>query len=164
MKNYKKSSREQVSVHAVDSRWNATALIGEVRRAHRIMVRSHAVVTNQDFEDVIDCPGDAFLYLDPPYYVKGGELYQHAFQHEDHLRLAACLERSTNPWLLSYDDAPEIRELYKFAEIRSVSLNYTISGAREKSELLICPRSLAHLFDSAAEKNKEQSGTDIFED
>ena len=86
---------------AIASRWNAERLCGEVRRAHEDMLKSNAMVTNLDFQAVIDEPGQAFLYCDPPYYQKGPELYPHAFSESDHLRLADCLRRTANPWLLA---------------------------------------------------------------
>jgi DNA adenine methylase len=149
--------KDQGSDYGIDCRWNPDTLCNKIKKINRMLVQSKTKVTNLDFAEVIDAKGKAFVYLDPPYYVKGGELYQHAFQHEDHLRLAACLERTKNPWLLSYDDAPEIREMFKFAAFKEVVLSYTISGAREKTELLIYPHKLAHLFE-------EDRGINILDD
>jgi DNA adenine methylase len=158
--------RAQGSDDAVGSRWNAESLCGEVRRAHRLMAASGAVVTNLDFEEVLTASREAFLYLDPPYYVKGSELYQHAFTEADHLRLADGLRRSTNPWILSYDDTPEVRELYAFAQVLEMTdLRYTINTSRTKGELLILSPNVPNLFDRVAAKRKYAcAGRDIFEE
>lgn len=125
--------RSQKFEGAISSRWNPETLCREIRRAHELMCKSSAIVTNLDFAAVIDAPGRAFLYLDPPYCEKGPELYQHAFTESDHLRLADCLQRTPNPWLLSYDDTPEIREMYAYAEIVELTdLPYSINTARTK--------------------------------
>lgn len=55
---------------------------------------------------------DTLLYLDPPYYHRGRELYSHAFTHAEHVELADWVKTVDTPWLLSYDDAPEVRALY----------------------------------------------------
>lgn len=93
-------------------------------------------VTNQDFEKLIVKDGeDVFIFLDPPYYTatklygKGGSL--HAFDHE---RLAKLLNRTNHKFLITYDDCPEIRDLYKFAKIESWSLQYGMNNCNLQRE------------------------------
>src|SRR5690606_910384 len=52
-----------------------------------------------------------FLYLDPPYYHKAEQLYGHLFDEKKHRSVRDFLLSITVPWMLSYDDAPEVREL-----------------------------------------------------
>jgi DNA adenine methylase len=98
-----------------------------------------------DFEKLITRNDrvDTFFYLDPPYTVtaKGG-YYEHEFKEEDHRRLAALLKGVQGKWLLSYDDAPLIRSLYrgfKIEETKPVAYSLTlVNGQRpHKRELLI---------------------------
>lgn len=91
-----------------------------------------------DFDEMI-LGDDSLLYLDPPYYEQGPSLYKHAFSTVDHERLARLLRKRTSPWLLSYDDCPQIRSLYQWALVKTVPVNYSITGASRRSELLICP-------------------------
>lgn len=72
------------------------------------------VVLNKDFEAVIhlrDSP-DSFFYCDPPYY--GTEKYylNVNFTVKDHERLANVLLNMQGKFLLSYNDCPQIRQLY----------------------------------------------------
>jgi DNA adenine methylase len=82
---------------------------------------------------------DGFIYLDPPYFDKGKELYRHQINH---VALAAVLRNMDN-WLLSYDAAEEVRELYNFATIYEVPARYSISGEKHswtgKKEFIITP-------------------------
>ncbi len=55
----------------------------------------------------------AYLYLDPPYYNKADQLYGCLFDKKTHKTLRDYLTTLKTPWMLSYDDAPEIRLLYK---------------------------------------------------
>jgi DNA adenine methylase len=87
-------------------------------------------ITNEDFESVIKAPGkDVFIFLDPPYftatklYGRNGSL--HAFQHE---RLAELLKKSKHRFLITYDDCPEIRTLYCWAQIKPWQLQYGMSN------------------------------------
>jgi DNA adenine methylase len=54
----------------------------------------------------------AYLYLDPPYYHKAEQLYGYLFDEKAHRALRDYLMEMTSPWMLSYDDAKEVRELY----------------------------------------------------
>lgn len=55
---------------------------------------------------------DAYLYLDPPYYKKAEQLYGYTFDDKAHQAMRDYLLDQDVPWMLSYDDAPEIRVLY----------------------------------------------------
>jgi hypothetical protein len=55
--------------------------------------------------DVSTEHSDTLLYLDPPYYVKGGGLYQNYYSHQDHAKIAALVSELPFPWLVSYDAA-----------------------------------------------------------
>ncbi len=73
---------------------------------------ARVVIENQDFARILatyDRPHTLF-YLDPPYYKAEG--YYQDFGREDHRRLRDALLKVKGRFVLSYNDAPEIRELY----------------------------------------------------
>lgn len=142
---------EQKSEYKIDCRWSPDQLVEDIWEAYDLMKRKKVKITCRDFEKVIGGKRDCIYYIDPPYFVKGPELYQHSFTPEDHKRLARNLRQSKHPWLLSYDDCEEIRELYRFAEIREVPLNYTINGAVTKTELLIAPNGCKQFLEEKQE-------------
>lgn len=152
---------DQKSDYKVDCRWSPKQIRKEVKRLHKLLNGCIVRITNKDFAKLITDAGPCFLYLDPPYYVKGPELYQFSFTEQDHTRLANQLAETPNPWLLSYDDCQRIRELYEFAEIKEVPLNYTINGATTKTELLIAPKQHAYLLE---EVGKSKGEFDMFEE
>ena len=55
----------------------------------------------------------AIFYLDPPYYHKAEQLYGHVLDEFGHGKLRDFLQSFDCPWLLSYDDAQEVRDLYQ---------------------------------------------------
>jgi DNA adenine methylase len=87
-----------------------------IEQAHRRLAK--VVIENKDFEKLIrqyDRPV-SFFYLDPPYYETEG--YYHnigegGFTLEDHLRLRDVLMGIEGKFLLSYNDHPFVREMYK---------------------------------------------------
>jgi DNA adenine methylase len=84
-----------------------------------------------------------FVYLDPPYYVKGGRLYLNYYDHRDHENLARFLRRIRNVrWLVTYDDAPEIRQIYDWRDPRSFNLRYSAGLNKQGMELMISSRGM----------------------
>ena len=82
------------------------------------------VIENRDFERVIrqyDRP-ESFFYCDPPYYATEDYYKDVGFTTSDHERLADCLAGIEGKFLLSYNDCPEIRDLYDGPEYRIESL------------------------------------------
>ena len=91
-----------------------------------------AELTALDFESVIDSlPEGSFAFVDPPYYdADQMKFYNCTFSLEDHHRLADCLQRNSDRvlFLLTYDDHPEVHDLYSWAEsIGHREWNYTIN-------------------------------------
>ncbi|MBY0459852.1 MAG: DNA adenine methylase, partial [Gemmataceae bacterium] len=144
---------KQTSEYKVDSRWTPSVFCKKVRRIHRqfeaISVHDRRC-TSLDFSALItDTSRECVLYLDPPYFVQGPNLYLHSFTASDHERLATLLRNTKHAWVLSYDDCPEIRTMYAWATIDSVevqcsirhlkSQNTGLKAAARKGELLIYP-------------------------
>lgn len=140
--------RKQSSEYNVDCRWNATRHCQDIVDAHRLLSKFASVkITSGDFAKLVDgAPPHAFIYADPPYFEKGGQLYKFDMSDEDHRRLSESLRNCQAPWVLSYDDHERIRALYDWADIHSIDLTYTIATSRsdkrrKNSEIVIVPRS-----------------------
>lgn len=85
-----------------------------------------------------------FVYLDPPYVVKGQRLYLNAYEKEDHRRLATYIcQQKVLPWFMSYDDTPLVRELYASMKLSNLTIDYKLHEKRSAMELIITPRGLA---------------------
>ena len=95
------------------------------------------VVTDYDYEKVIFEEGkNVFIFLDPPYfksrksrlYGKRGDLHE-SFDHE---RFAENMRKCKHKWLITYDDSPEIRELFDFANIKEYVLQYGMNNYKKE--------------------------------
>ncbi|MBJ7318227.1 MAG: DNA adenine methylase [Brevundimonas sp.] len=81
---------------------------------------------------------DTLFYCDPPYW--GTEDYYGAdlFNRGDFERLSACLKAVRGRFILSLNDVPEVRDIFSWAAIQAVDLNYHISGrATPAKEVII---------------------------
>lgn len=128
---------DQKSKYKINCRWNGNRLIKKVDALN--LKLKNVNITCLDFESLLSekMPNGTLIYLDPPYFLKGNVLYQFGFCESDHVRLAALLKQCKTPWLLSYDDCDEIRDLYSWAKQDVIGINYTITSSRKKNELLI---------------------------
>lgn len=106
-----------------------------------------ADITCGGYEQLLHAPGhNVFLYLDPPYLsATSSKLYGHkgklhtAFNHAEFAHHARI---SPHRWLITYDDSPEIRQLFAFARIREYHCqygmnNYKQATAQKGRELII---------------------------
>lgn len=82
---------------------------------------NQVVIENVDFERLIKTYDreSALFYLDPPYY-DAEKYYPDRFMPEDHVRLSTALSKIKGKFVLSYNDCPEIREMYKGFDIIEV--------------------------------------------
>ena len=83
-------------------------------------------------------PTKSLVYLDPPYYVKGEGLYRNFYKHEDHAQIARLLSsaRFRRPWVVSYDNADEIRAMYAYARSFTYGLHYTAQRRYTGAEVM----------------------------
>lgn len=87
-------------------------------------------IENMDFERLIKeyDREESFFYCDPP-YVETEKYYKNkkTFDLEDHKRLNMALKSIKGRFLLSYNDNPIVRELYKdFRIVQSAEIEYTL--------------------------------------
>ena len=133
--------KEQKSKYKIDCRWSPGHLSKNINKLNSLFKNKHIKCSSLDFSELItNDEVTALLYLDPPYFVKGQELYQCGFNYQDHIRLADSLKNTKHFWTLSYDNCEEISSLYMgWANIEIINnINYSINTARNfKTELLI---------------------------
>ncbi|MDD2321750.1 MAG: DNA adenine methylase, partial [Geobacteraceae bacterium] len=103
---------------------------------------SQVVIECLDFRDLIPRYDRDYtlFFLDPPYWKIDG--YAHNFVEQDFIDLAEVLAGIKGRFLMTINDTPEIREIFKRFTIEEVELKYSMSkkeGSRSqvRTELLI---------------------------
>ena len=103
------------------------------------------VIENKDFEKLIrqyDRPV-SFFYCDPPYFATESYYKDVGFTKKDHIRLRDTLLACSGKFLVSYNDCPEIRELWDKPNIcieeisRMNNLAQRYEGGSQYAELFI---------------------------
>ncbi|WP_016954505.1 DNA adenine methylase [Catenovulum agarivorans] len=132
--------KHQDGKYKLDCRFNKAALIEKI---NAIAARKDDIVlTNFDAVYFLDnvvptISQECFLNIDPPYYVKGKGLYQNFFEHKDHYLLYESVKKLSHPWIVTYDDTPEINDIYSEFSPKAFGLTYTAQIKRKGSEVII---------------------------
>jgi DNA adenine methylase len=147
--------RHQTGKTKIGSRWNPGRICGEIDRAHALLA-GRCEVLNEDASSLLGAlvgQDRTFAYADPPYFRVGNTLYREGMTPLEHARLAERLRVLSN-WVLSYDDAPEIRALYHWAVAMPLVARYSVAKAngtrKVRQELLILPPSHPIVASAAA--------------
>lgn len=78
------------------------------------------------------------VYLDPPYYQRGRDLYKYYMENSEHKSLGKFLKKHSDfRWIVSYDDIAFIRNIYRGIPKNYFEMRYSIHRASIRKELLI---------------------------
>ena len=122
-------------------------------------------ITHLDYRKVLSSGGkEVFTFLDPPYfkatksklYGKNGILHT-GFNHDE---FAAEMKKCRHSWLITYDDSPEIRKSFQFANIYDWELQYGMNNykqgkADKGNELFISNYSLPRMSKSKTHESEK---------
>lgn len=157
---------EQTGSWKIDSRFNKENLAERILELGRNRDRIH--ITNLDALPFLIKslpPGrrrcSVFAYLDPPYCSKGNRLYLNFYSGKEHNNLARYMQRQRAlQWVMSYDDAPLIRDLYAKAVLRQIPLRYSLQRKQAARELLIAPSYVKIPESVVVARNRQSGATD----
>lgn len=155
--------KEQNGKYAIGCRFNREELVRKIQRL--ALYRDQIHLSRQDARQYIRSklrrlPNHALVYIDPPYYRAGPDLYTNSYKHADHVALARTIRAMPHNWMLTYDDAPEICAMYSDLPQYGKTLTYYAQVKRAAAELLVLsasltpPSSLAHQERRAGETQR----------
>lgn len=137
--------QDQTGTWRIDARFNKADLTRRIQKIARF--KSRISLTNEDaaafLERWTDPGGDALIYLDPPYYVKGEGLYENFYLHEHHVEISRRVEALRGPWIVSYDTAPPVLDLYEGRRSLRYSLSYSAGDRYRGDEVMFFSDDLA---------------------
>jgi len=137
--------KEQKGKYKLDVRFNRQSLIDRIRKIAG--VKQNISVSNLDglrfIRNLNRKRENIFIYLDPPYFNKGADLYMNFYSKEDHIRLSRCVRKMKNRWMISYDNSDFILNLYKERKI-TYKLSQSASN-KVGNEVLIFSSELDYL-------------------
>lgn len=132
--------RNQTGQWKIDARFNRAELVYRIESIAKM--RKRIRLTRMDalkFLESSAFPTKTLIYLDPPYYEKGRDLYYDFYECKDHEQICHFLTKkfANKRWVVSYDDVPPIRDLYRGRRQLFYQIGYSARDAREGSEIML---------------------------
>lgn len=132
--------KEQAGEYKMDARYNKADLIARIEH-----VAGYADLIDLTGMDAIDLlkrykrtpSPKTFCYLDPPYYVKGRDLYLNYYNNDDHRAIAETIKKYKGKWMVSYDAVDFIKDLYSDYRQKEFYLNYSAGCPSKGLELMV---------------------------
>jgi len=125
--------KNQDGKYKIDARFNKDDLVARIKRLAKLHDRIQ--VLNLDAMDLlaggqVEFGVNSLTYLDPPYYKKGSQLYRNHYLPEDHAAISDRVKELQSPWLVTYDNCPEIKGLY--SDVKGVDFSFYYSTHTER--------------------------------
>ena len=132
--------KNQTGKYKIDARFNRQTLIKKIRLI--AFYKSRIQVQNMDAlaflkEKEHTFPDNSIINLDPPYYVKGQELYQNSYEHGDHKTISKMIPKLRPYWIMTYDNVDPIKNLYSQFPTIEFNLSYSAQNRYKGKEVLI---------------------------
>ena len=135
---------EQTGKWKIDARFNRAGLVSRIRHIQRLASRisvseQHAL---RFVSTVSRRSSPVLLYADPPYLVKGEELYMSTHSWDDHEKLSETLLGNRHPWILTYDYDERVRRLYPMNRCLAYDISHTAQTQKVGREFMLFSRGL----------------------
>lgn len=132
--------KEQTGNYKIDARYNKNELI---ERIERIAGYSDLIdLTSMDAVTLLKRykrtpAAKTFCYLDPPYHVKGRDLYLNYYNDDDHRAIAETIKKYKGEWIISYDAVDFIKDLYGDYRQKEYYLSYSAGNRSKGKEIMV---------------------------
>lgn len=132
--------KEQQGTWKIDARYNKKDLIERIE--HVAGYSDLIELTSMDAVGLIKrykrTPAAKTLcYLDPPYYVKGRDLYLNFYKDDDHRDIAEAIKKFKGRWIISYDAVSFLKDLYKEYRQQEYYLSYSAGNPSKGKEIMV---------------------------
>jgi DNA adenine methylase len=162
---------QQKSQYKIDCRFPRNTLIQRIKRAEVLKDRV-AFVWNCCWRGGInrirrkqisgDIPSNIVFYFDPPFFEKADQLYNYYFNWNNHQDLRDFIVNLEDNWILSYDSAEQVKQLYG-ENLKSVDKEMRYSTGKctnvrnEKKEIILSNMNLIEQTIDTLSNIKNQS-------
>lgn len=127
--------------YKLNCRFNKDDIIKRIKLVHSYREKIHFY--NNDAIEFFDILNDlnldnVFIFLDPPYFEKGPGLYTSFYTEEDHINLANHVSNLNYNWIVTYDNADRIKEIYNEYQFqhKEYSLRYSAQKKYKGTEIM----------------------------
>ncbi|MDR6544291.1 DNA adenine methylase [Chryseobacterium rhizosphaerae] len=127
--------------YLMDCRFNKEELISRIKKIAE--KKEYIRLYKKDAINLIDKiqqeanHENTIFYFDPPYFLKASSLYMNHYKENNHEEVSNKIKAIKNiKWIVSYDNVPEINNLYLGISKKEYSFKHTAYNSREGQEIL----------------------------
>ena len=140
---------EQKGNYKIDCRFNKEKLIEKIELigsfADKIFPSRTDTLKFLNEDKIKKILNNSLLYLDPPYYEKGYQLYKNFYTHNNHVEISNGIKRLKTKWIVSYDNVPEIQSLYKNFYSKEFTLSYSAGKIKKGKEIMFFSNKITNI-------------------
>ena len=133
----------QTGAYRVDCRFNKVDIQSKIEMIAKF--KGKIKLYNKDAGylirmNLLKMKAQLFLNIDPPYVIKGSQLYTNFFTESDHIDLQRVILKHLGteyPWIITYDDCPLVRDLYKQFYMQEYGIAHNAGGTVQGKEIVI---------------------------
>lgn len=133
----------QTGTYKVDCRFNKADISSKIETIAKL--KGKIKLYNKDAGYLIrmslmKMKAPMFLNIDPPYVIKGSQLYTNFFTEGDHLNLQRLIIKHLDeefPWIITYDDCQLVRDLYRRFHMEEYGITHNAGGSVQGKEIVI---------------------------
>ena len=132
---------EQNGNYLMDCRYNKVDLIERIQNIAK--KKKNIRLYKKDAIKLIDKiqqeanSENVIFYFDPPYFLKASTLYMNHYKEHNHEEVSEKIKNIRNiRWIVSYDNVPEIKNLYTNISKKEYSFKHTAYNSRDGQEIL----------------------------
>jgi len=139
--------KDQTGPWKINARFTKKELCSRIEKIafYRSRIRLYNLDAATLITDILPTlPQKSLVYLDPPYYFKAQDLYQNHYTHDDHVAIAKLVKNKLKiPWIVSYDNAPEIIKLYHSFSTITYGMSYSAGDRYSGNEAMFFSRKVS---------------------
>lgn len=137
--------KNQTGKFKIDARYNKKDLIARIKLIARY--RDRIAIHNEDalllMKKIYSSINQkTLIYFDPPYYEKGKLLYHNFYENDDHRELSYFIRKIKTPWLVTYDNVPEIKTMYNGERFSEFDIAYYAHLSRSRGQEIMFYKNL----------------------
>lgn len=131
-------SKMQTGKYKMDARFNRKELQKKIRMIAEVSDKID--LYNLDAVDFLEKKLQhyykVFINFDPPYVVKGGQLYKNSFTEADHEILRNQIAKCRRKWIVTYDICDLVSNLYSGFRSDTINIYYSANKAKKAKEFI----------------------------
>lgn len=136
--------KNQSGSYKMDCRFNKKRLIEQIKKiaSYKENIQLYNLEAREFIDKIVLKTRNSFAFFDPPYYGKGPELYTNFYVHDDHINLSQDIikKMKNRKWIVTYDNAKEIKDMYTKADGFEFELCYTLQEKKRACEVMFFSR------------------------